>query len=1094
MNKKINLLGRLSSISIDKYRIVYIAMAILAILGIYFYGILPRESKPEIVFPLAKINVVYPGASPEDVESLVTDKLEAVLLGIDEIETISSSSRAGRAELQLDFYPEVDLNDTLDIVRRAVDSVRDLPEGAETPTIKVSTTANRPFMVVSLSGDVTSQQLKESADILSNEFQGLTGVSDVTVSGSLVPEIRITVDPARLAEFNLSAEDISQAIRLAHKDTPAGDAVLDGLHHYIRVLGAYTDIQQVRQTIIPLQGGGVILLKDIATVEETYQTPSSYSRRAVELGSENAEMKTAVTISLYRDGGSDIIGPSEAVKNLIANRHFDGIPPELDILVIQDDAVSVRNDLANVLSNAAAGMLIVVLVLFLFLGLKEAIITAVIIPFSLFIAFIALNQAGMTFNTMTLLAMIIALGLLVDNGIVVVENVALFRRQGLSRKQAAGEATAEVAPAIFAATLTTMAAFIPLALMEGRIGMIISVIPLTVIFIIGSSLLIALTITPTLSSRWLPRSIPGEEKKQFSLMKEIIEGVLVVSLFSIAFLTDGKPGLLSLLTAIVITVIMVVRSYSRYRGIDAFGSTARAYEKFLDRLLQHRKYAVILPLVMMLLFAAVLLTVPLGLIKIELFPVMDESTLYINLLTPEFSSLDDTDGITKKIESIVLKKDGLDSIYSEIGGNTFREAQVVLNLLPPSRRSWTTQEMVPQLMKEFSQVPGVKISIGTSAGGKNANSPVQIQISGNNLDDLSGTARSFAKILGAIDGVRNTSSDFERGYPEVQIIPNRLVAADLGVDSTLLGNTVKNIISGIYTGSLRSGPEEIPLRIGVVKDKINSVDDLEKIIVELKNGARVPLTHLASIVPTSGRGTINHIGGIRTVTVSAQLLAGTNIRDVVRQFGVRASDVSLPPGVGYTWGGEAADLDASLNTMAINFILALLVVFLILAVQFNSLTQPLIILVSVPMSIIGVFIGLLVTGNNFGLYAFMGVIALVGIVVNDAIVLMDTINRNRKGGMDISHALSDAGRSRFAPVLATTMTTIGGMLPLAFRDENFAQLSISLISGLLASTILTLLVLPLIYKNADYLKSEFQKKIPIFIDDADETEEIKNVN
>lgn len=702
MNKEINLLGRLSSISIDKYRIVYIGMTILAILGIYFYSILPRESKPEIVFPLARVNVVYPGASPEDVETLVTDKLEAVLLGIDEIETISSSSRAGRAELQLDFYPEVDLNDTLDIVRRAVDSVRDLPEGAETPTIKVSTTANRPFMVISLSGDVTPLQLKESADLLANEFQGLTGVSDVNISGSLVPEIRITIDPARLAEFNLSEEDISQTIRLAHKDTPAGDAVLDGIHHYIRVLGAYSDVQQVRQTTIPLQGGGVILLKDIATVEETYQTPSSYSRRAVELGSDSAEMKTAVTISLYRDGGSDIIGPSEAVKSLIADGNLPGISPELDILVIQDDAVSVRNDLSNVLGNAAAGMLIVILVLFLFLGLKEAIITALIIPFSLFIAFIALNQTGMTFNTMTLLAMIIALGLLVDNGIVVVENVALFRKQGLSRKQAAREATAEVAPAIFAATLTTMAAFIPLALMEGRIGMIISVIPLTVIFIIGSSLLIALTITPTLSSRWLPRSVPAEETKQFSLMKEIIEGVLVVSLFSIAFLTDGKPGLLSLFTALVMSAIMLVRSYARYRGIDAFGSIARVYETFLDRLLRSRKYSVILPFIMVLLFAASVATVPLGLIKIELFPVVNESTLYINLLTPEFSSLEDTDGITKKIESIVLNKDGIDSVYSEIGGNTVREAQIVLNLLPPSRRSWSTQEMVPQLMKEFS--------------------------------------------------------------------------------------------------------------------------------------------------------------------------------------------------------------------------------------------------------------------------------------------------------------------------------------------------------------------------------------------------------
>src|SRR6056297_2669672 len=292
MKKETGLLARLSALSIDKYRIVYLGMVILALLGIYFYNILPRESKPEIVFPLAKINVTYPGASPEDVESLVTNKLEAALLGIEEIDTLSSSSMAGRAELQLDFYPEVDLNETIDVVRRAVDSVDDLPEEAQTPTIKISTTANRPFMVVSLSGDVTPQELRESADILTNRFQSLPGVREVRISGSLVPEIRITFDPARLAEFNLSVEDIYQTIRLTHRDTPAGDAVLDGLHHYVRVLGGYTNAREIQHTTIPLPGGGVRLLKDLASVEETYQTPSSYSRRAVDLQGENPSMKT----------------------------------------------------------------------------------------------------------------------------------------------------------------------------------------------------------------------------------------------------------------------------------------------------------------------------------------------------------------------------------------------------------------------------------------------------------------------------------------------------------------------------------------------------------------------------------------------------------------------------------------------------------------------------------------------------------------------------------------------------------------------------------------------------------------------------------
>lgn len=1089
MKKDWGVLGRVSALSIDKYRIVYLLMIFLLIMGGYFYLILPRESKPEIVFPLAKINVVFPGASPEDVEALVTNKLEAALLGIDEVETLISSSKAGRAELQLDFYPEVDLVASLDEVRRAVDSVTDLPDGAEVPTIKVSTTANRAFMVVSLSGDVTPQQLKESADLLTNRFQAISGVSDVLLSGSLQPEISITFDPARLAEFNLSVEDISQALRLAHRDTPAGDAVLDGLQHYVRVLGAYTKASDIQQTLVPLPGGGSRLLKDLVTVEETYQMPSSYSRRAVDLGSENAIMKPSVTISLYREGGADIIGPSEEVKAVISDRSFADLPPELDIKVLQDDAVSVREDLSEVLGNAASGMLIVVLVLFLFLGLKEALITAMIIPFSLFIAFIAMNQAGMTFNTMTLLAMIIALGLLVDNGIVVMENVALYRERGFSRKMAAKEATAEVAPSIFSATLTTMAAFIPLALMEGRIGMIISVIPLTVIFIIGASLFVALTITPALSSRWLSRKGRGEEgkeKRRFSRLKEILQAVLVVVLFALAFMADGRPGLLSLIMALVMTGVMLVRALSRRTDSSAFQVIAGAYEKFLRYALGKKTYLIGLPLLMLVLLAAAVITVPLGLIKIELFPVMDESSLYVNISTPEFSSLDYTDEICKKFESIVLKLDGIESIYSTVGGNTPREAQIVLNLKPPTQRTWTTQEMVPRLMGQFAKIPGARVTIGTSAGGRSANSPVQLRLSGNDLDALGKASRSLTKTLASVEGVRNASSDYERGYPEVQIIPRRLKAAELGLDSTSLGAAVKNTVSGVYTGFLRSGAEEVPIQLRVRDKKINSVEDMEKILIRLKDGSRLPLTHLASIVSTSGRGTINHTNGTRSVTVSAQLLPGTNIRDVVEGFESLASSGSLPEGIRYEWAGEAADLDASLNTMTINFLIALMAVFLILSVQFNSFTQSLIILLSVPMSIIGVFSGLLLTGNNFGLYAFMGVIALVGIAVNDAIVLMDTINRNRSMGMDLSGALADAGRSRFGPVIATTVTTIGGILPLAFRDENFAQLSISLISGLLVATVLTLILLPLVYKGTDYIKTSLQRSVPIFIDEIDE--------
>ena len=1083
MNKKTNLLGSIASASINRYRIVYLGMVLLTLLGLYYYTILPRESKPEVIFPKIKVNVNYPGASPEDVESLVTNKLEAALSGIDEVEFLTSSSLAGRSEIQLDFFPEANIDDKINEVNQAVLSVKDLPEEVELPSVKPSTTANRPFMVLSLSGDLTPSELKDAADILSVDLLSINGVNDIKIAGEQSAEIRITVDPARLAEFNLTVEALIQAVRLRHKDTPAGDAIMDGTHYFIRVLGSYADVDEISRTLVPIEGGDTIFLKDVAEVEETYKPSANYSRRSVNLGSDDASMKSAITVSLYRDGGTDIIGPSDAAKAIVESRGDGRFPEDLDILVIQDDAVSVREDLAAVLSNAASGLLIVVLVLFLFLGLKEAVITALIIPFSLFISFIALNSVGMTFNTMTLLAMIIALGLLVDNAIVVVENVVMFREKGLSRIQAAKEGTAEVAPSILAATLTTMAAFLPLASMGGRIGLIISVIPLTIIFIIGASLLIALTVTPALSSRILSRKTGVHETREFSIVREMVEAVLIIGLFMVAFFTDGRPGLLSLSMGLIMAVIFAVRIFSRYKKVDAFGKAAIIYKSFLEKLLASRRNRFIVPAIALAALLGVLSTIPLGLLKIELFPVMDESSLYVVISTPQFSTLDDTDDVTRQIENMLLDLDGIDTIYSEVGVVSMRDSEIVMNLKPIEERGWTTKEIVPTLLKPFMNVPGAKITIGTSAGGKSANSPIQIKLIGNDMDDLSSASNDLMKILSSIEGIASPYIDMEPGYPEVQILMKPIIAADLGIDATTLGNIVKTVISGQLSGTLLTSEGSLPIRFTTDESKIDSVQDLEKILLTLKDGTRIPLTHVASLAETSGLGTIRHSGGDRTVTVYAQLMPDVNIRDIVTAFDELAGAEELPGGLRYEWSGDAADLDASFSEMTVNLALALLVVFLILAAQFDSLTQPLVILLSVPMAIIGVFSGLLLTGNNFGLYAFMGVIALVGIAVNDAIVLVDTVNRNRKEGMSIKEALSDAGKSRFGPVLATTLTTIGGILPLAFKDENFAQLSISLIFGLMASTILTLIVLPIIYYLVEGAKTKFKTVIPVFVDE-----------
>ena len=530
-------------------------------------------------------------------------------------------------------------------------------------------------------------------------------------------------------------------------------------------------------------------------------------------------------------------------------------------------------------------------------------------------------------------------------------------------------------------------------------------------------------------------------------------------------------------------LFMTLRVYFRRRGFDAFDATAGSYERILGIILNHRFYRILLPGTMFALLGVVFWGLFSGYLKIELFPIKDETALYAVITAPEYSTLDNTDRITRKVEEKLLKIDGIGSIYSEVGLTSNRDAQVVMNLLPPDQRSWTTQKKIPELMGLLSDIPGARITVGTQAGGKTANSPVQIKVMGEDLDALRTASETLSAKLSSVNGVRGVLSDWENGYPELQILPRSLYAAAVGVDSTMLGTQVRSFLDGQSVGTLLVKEGELEILLDINQDSRDSMDDLNKILITLKNGEILPISHVTDIIRTRGYGTIRHSQGIRTVTVMAQMLPDANIREIVAGFEQNQSiGPALPDGITYSWAGEAADLDASLGSMFYNFLAALVVVFLILAIQFDSFSQSLVIMLSVPMSIIGVYTGLILTGNNFGLYAFMGVIALVGIVVNDAIVLVDTVNRFRKEGEELIPALTKAGRSRFAPVLATSLTTIGGMLPLAFKDENFAQLSVSLISGLMASTVLTLLILPLTFYSTYYLKQRIQKTIPVFID------------
>ncbi|PAB59879.1 efflux RND transporter permease subunit [Anaeromicrobium sediminis] len=1072
INDKINILGQISNFFVERYRVVYLILIGLLLLGGTAYIGLPRERAPEIELPYVNIMTTYVGASPNEIENLITDEIETKINGLEDIKEITSTSQNSVSSITIEYEIGTDVDKKIQDINNEISKMKsELPEDSDDPIVRKYDIGKSPIMKLNISGDYDLVTLKNIAEDIKDEIEKIDGIQEVDLTGGLDREIHIYIDEGKLKTYNLTTGDIKNAISSSNVDFPGGDIELDDTNYNIRTVGSFEEIEEIENTVIMTKDNVPVKLKDVAEVKDTFEDVESYAQMFERGMSDENETTNTIKLSVKREDDGDIIGPCNEIIALIEGGKGILYPSDVFVSVANNQAVDVQDSLNDVVSNAVSGLLVVIIVLFLFIGLRESIIVSFVIPLSLLCSFILMKNTDMTFNGVSVLALILALGMLVDNAIVIMENIDRIRDEGYDVKTASKVATNQVAPAVMASTLTTMAAFLPMAMMGGIMGQFMKVIPIVVMFSIGSSFIVSLVITPVLCSKLLSKYKKDEKKVSPKIKKlnNILAVVFVFILSMYAFSIDGKIAIITVVLAIIFAGAMFIKRFKMKENTSHEDmAVIKKYSKFMDSVLSSKKKRILVLACAFGVFVASLSTIPMGLLKIKLLPDTDSTTFTIKIETPPGYLLEETGEVVKTVEDLLYKYEEVDNFVSSLGSDS-NKAEIDVNLVESDERERTSNEIAAQVRNEIIDIPGAKITIEKQQNGPPTGKPISIELRGDDLDSIEKVASDFKNIVENIKGTQEVFTTLEGGRPELQIEVNKEKAATLGLSVTDVSMQIRNTIQGIKVSELKQNNEETDILIKNYKDEFKTLRDLEKIYITSNKGEKVPFTTVASIKEDIGLSKIEHDDLDRIVTVEGEV-EGITSGEVIRQFKKEITDYPLPKGVTVSYGGETQETQESFTELAIDLVIAVLLVFIILAVQFNSLSQPLVILASVPLAVIGVMMGLIITNNNFGMYGFMGLVSLVGIAVNDAIVLVDYTNYLRNSGHSLVDAIREAGKTRFMPVFATSITTIGGILPLAIKNAEYGEMGYALIFGLVASTVLTLVIIPIVYSLLEEFK------------------------
>lgn len=1114
----------LSSLSINNRTSVIIITIIIVIMGLYSYVTIPKESFPEVVIPTIYVGTPYPGNSPIDMENLITRPIEKELKSISGIKKITSTSVQDYSTIIVEFNPEEDISKALQDVKDAVDkSKSELPTDLDSdPNVMDIDLTEMPILYINISGDYSINELKNYAEYLEDEIEKLSEVSKCEIKGALDREIRVDADIYKMEAVEVSFQDISDAIAAENVTLSGGNILTNEFRRSLRVDGEFKTVDEIEDVIVKDEDFRIVYVKDVATVTDSYKERTSYSR---------SNRLPVITVDVVKRSGENLLITAEKIKDIIALAKMERFPENLDITITNDQSKFTKSMVNNLENSIITGVILVTLVLMFFMGLRNALFVGIAIPLSMFMAFIMLSAIGYSANMMVLFGLILALGMLVDNGIVVVENIYRLMQEGYSPIKAAKEGVGEVAMPIITSTATTLAAFLPLAFWGGIMGQFMKYLPITLIIVLSSSLFVALVINPVLTSLLMK-----VEEKKVSRTKSFIIA-LTFALVSIPFYMIGSNSLANILILVALGVpfnLFVLNPGVKWFQYKLLPRMENLYSKTIRYALTGPKPYLFLGGTFALLILSIMwfrASQP----KVSLFPESDPNYINIFIEKPIGIDIEETNAFTEKIEDeiVILLKPydfAIESFIAQVGEGASDPNQMGGQQETPNKSMITvsfveyefrngvdTKQIMEEIRQKLANYPGVQITIDKDATGPPVGKPINIEISGENFERLIRVANGVMNTINDenILGIQELKSDLETGKPELLVNIDRDKARRFGLSTYAIATELRTALFGQEISKFKDGEDEYPIQLRLMDKYRYDVDALldKKVTFRDNKGnlKQIPISSVASLEYSSTYGSVKRKDLDRMISIYSNINEGYNANEVVNELKLLLSNYELPDGYSLKFTGEQEEQQESSEFLMRALIIAIFSIFLIIVAQFNSISSPFIIMASVLLSTIGVFIGLVIFNMDFIIIMTgIGIISLAGVVVNNAIVLIDYTNlvrqrRRLELGLhdneylsmkDMIETIRIAGKTRLRPVLLTAITTVLGLIPMAigmninyitlFSDfdpqfyvggdnANFwGPMAWTVIFGLIFATFLTLVIVPVMYLISDKISMKLK--------------------
>ena len=1136
-----------SSWAIDNPSVVYVMIAIFLWLGFQSYQAMPREDFPEIIQNIVYVSTPYPGNTAEDVERLITDPLEDKLKNISNVVKVTSTSQEDYSLITIEFDEQLSLDQAKQKVKDEVDGEKaseDWPTfnnaKLEPNVFDLNLSESFPIMNVNFTGDYPVEKLKEFAEYMQDEIEDLPAIKEVGIRGAQDKEVEIAVDVYKMMASKISFQDVIGAISNGNTTMSAGNLKSGDQRRTIRVLGEIKDPKQLENFVVKSENGSAVYLKDIAKVTFTEKEKTTFAREYGE---------SVVMLDIKKRAGSNMIDATTNIRALVKEAKDNYFPKDLNITIANDSSGRTLNQVDDLVNNIIFGIILVVTVLMFFLGFRNALFVGFAIPMSMFISFMVLSLLGYTLNTMILFGMIMGLGMLVDNGIVVVENVYRLMSEGMSRTEAAKKGIGEIAYPIIISTLTTVAAFVPLAFWPGIFGQFMKYFPITLSVVLGSSLFVAIFMNSMLVSQFM--DIDEKELSKKALLK--ISAVLGGFGLFILFFGGQMRGLGSVM--ILTAILFWIYKYAIKKIATRFQNKVMVrFENWYERRIKHALrggnvywYFGITTLLLIVVFMLFGISLGTGRTKVEFFPDNKPNEIYAYIEYPQGTSIEKTNELTKAIEKRVYAvannpkyKDGdhnylVESAVSQVGegaGNPQTDGgssaemphrgKVTVSMKEYKyREGRDTEQLRGEIQEALTGIyPGVGISVEKEANGPPAGYPINIELQGKDYTELIGSAEDIRNFINTknIDGIEELKIDVNKGKPSMQVIVDRKKAGELGVSVGQVGQQLRRSLFGEKAGIYKVDGEDYDINVRFNKDIRYNKSALFNQNIIFRDPAsgkikEVPVSAVASQRNSSGFSSIKHKNKKRVVTIYSQLKpgfsdAGAIVAEIQKEMEFYKG---LPKDITLDFTGQIEEQNKQMVFLVGAFFGGLALIMLILIFQFGGISKPLIIMIAIFLSFIGVFGGLMVTGWSFVIMmTMMGIISLAGIVVNNGVVLLDytqilidrrkvTLDLDDKDLLpmkDATEVIVTSGKARLRPVILTAITTVLGLIPLAiglnidffslFTDFDpkiyiggdnvifWGPLAWTVIFGLIVATFLTLIIVPVLFNITYRIKTKIR--------------------